>query len=35
MMKQETEPTCGMGAETTRMPFPSVVFSKTGTRSMV
>src|SRR4029078_4677252 len=31
MTKQETEPTCGKGAVTTRTPFPSVVFSKMAT----
>ena len=31
MTKQETDPTCGMGAVTTRMPFPSVDFSKIAT----
>ena len=34
-MKQATEPTCGIGAVSTRMPFPSVVLSKTDTRTMV
>ena len=31
MTKHETDPTCGNGAVTTRMPFPSVVFSKIAT----
>ena len=31
MTKQDTDPTCGKGAVTTRIPFPSVVFSKIAT----
>ena len=31
MTKHETDPTCGNGAVTTRMPLPSVVFSKIAT----
>src|SRR4029453_5646119 len=31
MTKHDTEPTCGNGAMTTRMPLPSVVFSKIAT----
>jgi hypothetical protein len=31
MTKHETDPTCGKGAVTTRMPFPRVVFSKIAT----